>query len=304
MWEIINGRQPIFYLRVESGPSYMLVDGLTRDAWVAEITTCVVDGTYLPGDYTFTGTITDTLNSTSQLPVDITFELIERQLTVNNVGNGSGTVTSNPAGIDCGLTCSGEFDHGTVVTLTASTDPGSTFMGWSGDLVGSTNPITITIDASKAVTATFTLDEYSLAVNTVGNGSVSQLPDQPSYHYGEVVTLTATADPGWSFFGWSGDAAGSTNPVTITIDASKAVTATFTQDEYSLAVNTVGNGSVSQFPDQPSYHYGEVVTLTATADPGWSFFGWSGDCRWQYQPDHHHDRCEQGCHGHLHTGRI
>jgi hypothetical protein len=114
-------------------------------------------------------------------------------------------------------------------------------------------------------------------VNIVGNGSVSKLPDQPSYHYGSVVTLTATADPGWSFFGWSGDLGGSTNPITTTMNASKTVTATFTQDEYSLTVNIVGNGSVSKLPDQPSYHYGSVVTLTATADPGWSFFGWGGD---------------------------
>ena len=85
------------------------------------------------------------------------------------------------------------------------------------------------MDASKAVTATFTQDEYSLTVNTVGNGSVSKDPDQPSYHYGEVVTLTATADPGWSFFGWEGDLAGNTNPITITMDGNKSVTAVFKQ---------------------------------------------------------------------------
>ena len=122
MWEIINGLRPIFYLKVESGPSYMLVDGLTRDYFGVE-DYLLVNGDYLPGDYTFTGTITDTTGSTSLLPVDITFELIERQLTVNKDGTGSGTVTSNPAGIDCGSTCSQGFDHGTVVTLTATTDP-------------------------------------------------------------------------------------------------------------------------------------------------------------------------------------
>ena len=138
-----------------------------------------------------------------------------------------------------------------MVTLTAAADPGSTFSGWSGDLGGSTNPITITMDASKAVTATFTQDEYSLTVNTVGEWLGQQASRPASYHYGDVVTLTATADPGWSFFGWEGDLTGNTNPITITMDASKAVTATFTQDEYSLTVNTVGNGSVSKHPDQP-----------------------------------------------------
>ena len=201
--------------------------------------------------------------------VTATFTQDEYSLTVNTVG--TGLVSKLPD--------QSSYHYADVVTLTATTDPGWDFFGWSGDLGGSTNPISITMDASKAVTATFTQDEYSLTVNTVGNGSVSKLPDQPSYHYGDVVTLTATADPGWSFFGWSGDPGGSTNPITITMDANKAVTATFTQDEYSLTVNIVGNGSVSKLPDQPSYHYGDVVTLTATPASGWSFFGWEGDYR-------------------------
>ena len=83
MWEIINGRQPIFYLKVGAGPSYMLVDGLTRIP--VQIPTAHERQLSL-GDYTFTGTITDTLGSTSQLPVDITFELIEHQLTVIRTG--------------------------------------------------------------------------------------------------------------------------------------------------------------------------------------------------------------------------
>jgi hypothetical protein len=45
----------------------------------------------------------------------------------------------------------------------------------------------------------------------------------------------------------------------------------FTADGYTLTVNIVGDGSVTNNPDQATYHYGDVVTLTATADPGWTF---------------------------------
>jgi parallel beta-helix repeat protein len=69
-------------------------------------------------------------------------------------------------------------------------------------------------------------EEYSLTVNVVGSGSVS-LNNTGSYVYGDVVELTATADVGWSFSGWSGDLSGSVNPETIVIDANKTVTATF-----------------------------------------------------------------------------
>src|SRR5882672_11261304 len=52
-------------------------------------------------------------------------------LTVSKSGNGGGTVTSSPAGIACGATCSASFAIGTMVTLTAAPAAGSTFTGWS-----------------------------------------------------------------------------------------------------------------------------------------------------------------------------
>src|SRR5262245_46419032 len=57
-------------------------------------------------------------------------------LTVNHAGTGSGTVTSSPAGIQCGSTCSAPFRSGATVTLTASPAAGSVFAGWSGAITG------------------------------------------------------------------------------------------------------------------------------------------------------------------------
>ncbi len=251
MYQIITGSQPIFYLKVSSGPSYKLVDGLGRDYFGSD-DYLKVNGNYLLGAYTFTGTLTDVLGTTQSLPVNITFTMIQRQLTVVPSGTGTGTVTSVPAGIDCGATCSSGFENGTVVTLTAAAAAGSTFTGWTGDLSGSSTPQSLTMDSAKTVTATFTLDEYSLSISVVGNGSVAKNPDQTTYHYGDVVTLTATADTGWNFFGWSGDLTANTNPVTVTIDGSKTITATFAQNEYSLIVNIVGGGTVSLIRTRPA----------------------------------------------------
>ena len=69
---------------------------------------------------------------------------------------------------------------------------------------------------------------YTLTVNTVGSGSIGKVPDQATYLYGDVVTLTATPAAGWTFNNWSGDLSGSTSPAAITINANKTVTATFT----------------------------------------------------------------------------
>ena len=55
-------------------------------------------------------------------------------LTVNKTGAGTGTVTSDPLGINCGSICNASYNHGTSVTSTATADPGSTFAGWSGEI--------------------------------------------------------------------------------------------------------------------------------------------------------------------------
>jgi uncharacterized repeat protein (TIGR02543 family) len=199
--------------------------------------------------------------------VTATFDLIEYTLTTYVVGNGN--VTKDPD--------QATYSYNEVVTLTAESDPGWTFDGWSGDVTSSDNPLEHTIQDDTTITATFTQDEYTLTVDTVGDGSVDVDPEQTTYVYGDVVTVTATADTGWSFAGWSGDVTSSDNPLEHTIQDDTTITATFTQDEFSLTVDTVGDGSVDIDPEKSAYNYNEVVTLTADPDPGWTFAGWSGD---------------------------
>lgn len=78
-------------------------------------------------------------------------------LNVNKAGTGSGTVTSAPAGINCSADCVEPYTQGTSVTLTAQSDPGSVFTGWSGDCTG-VGPCVITMSVDRNVTATFTVD--------------------------------------------------------------------------------------------------------------------------------------------------
>jgi hypothetical protein len=85
------------------------------------------------------------------------FSLDNNPLTITKFGMGSGNVVSDPSGISCGLTCKASFIISTTVTLTATADLGSTFTGWSGDVVSTDNPITVTMDNAKAITATFAL---------------------------------------------------------------------------------------------------------------------------------------------------
>jgi hypothetical protein len=80
---------------------------------------------------------------------------VKKKVVVHKIGNGSGKVTSSPAGINCGKTCSHQFVAGTTVTFKAKAARGSRFAGWSGACTGPTCKITINV--SHTVTARFTL---------------------------------------------------------------------------------------------------------------------------------------------------
>ena len=83
------------------------------------------------------------------------------QLTVKSVGNGAGTVTSTPAGINCPQSCTASFPKGTAVVLMPSPEAGTTFAGWSGPCTG-TGTCKLTLETSTAATPTFELGMANL----------------------------------------------------------------------------------------------------------------------------------------------
>jgi hypothetical protein len=77
-------------------------------------------------------------------------------LSVDKAGTGQGTVTSSPAGVNCGSTCDVAFPAGGSVTLTATAATGSTFAGWNGEGCTGTDTCTVMVSGARVVTATFT----------------------------------------------------------------------------------------------------------------------------------------------------
>jgi uncharacterized repeat protein (TIGR01451 family) len=189
--------------------------------------------------------------------VTATFTLNSYLLTVGKAGAGNGTVTSNPAGINCGADCQEFFSYGTVVTLTAQAAAGWTFAGWSGDCTGGGQCV-LTMNQAKSVTATFTLNSYLLTVTKdgTGSGTVTSVPPgincgadcQELFSNGTVVTLTAQAAAGSTFTGWSGSCTG-TGQCVVTIDNAKSATATFTKIEYKIYIPLIRKtGSAGTLP--------------------------------------------------------
>jgi uncharacterized delta-60 repeat protein len=163
--------------------------------------------------------------------------LVTSTLSTSTSGNGSGVVTSNPPGIDCGSACTETFTQPVPVTLTATPAAGSIFTGWSGGggCSGTTGSCQVEMSSDQSVTATFALAE-TLSITTAGSGigKVTSMPAgitcgsacSHAYAYGTTVTLTASPSSGSSFKGWSGACSG-TGTCTVTTNAATTVTATF-----------------------------------------------------------------------------
>ncbi len=172
-----------------------------------------------------------TLSSTPTFPLSVT-----------KAGTGTGAVSSNPAGIDCGASCTANFNQNATVTLTATPAAGSSFASWGGACSGSVTTCTLTMSAAKSVTATFntvpvggTNVALTVTKSGTGTGGVSSNPGgincgatcTANFAQGSSVSLTATPDAASTFAGWSGACSG-TGACSVTMSGAKSVTATFT----------------------------------------------------------------------------
>ena len=211
-----------------------------------------------------------TLVMTKNSTVSATFVLDESYtVDVNWVGNG--IVVKDPD--------QPNYTPGQQVTLTAFPLAGAEFVGWSGDLTGNQNPAVITVDGDKTITATFAAaGVYSLTIVTPTNGTVQVDPVRTLYAPGEQVTLTAVPNLGYIFSAWGNDATGTANPLVLTMDGNKTVSAVFeVAPIYTVNVTSAGNGSVAVDPPGTQFTAGTQITLTATPDEGFYFDGWRGD---------------------------
>jgi len=122
--------------------------------------------------------------------VTANFQLGTRLLTVNKAGTGAalGSVTSVPSGVTCGATtCTGSFDHGTGVTLTAVANASYTFTGWSGEGCSGTGDCNVNMNQARTVSATFVLETSS------PTATITSPASDPTFTTAATVNLSGTA---------------------------------------------------------------------------------------------------------------
>jgi uncharacterized repeat protein (TIGR02543 family) len=234
---------------------------------------------------------------------------------VNNYFGSTGNSHCVRAGIEANLLVEGNYFEGVAKPIdlfennfTAVTVRNNTFVNVTGNTLGSGTAFTptyaLTVQPSANVKATVTdptcgagatmssptaccgggTTTFTLTTTATpsAGGTISRSPNAATYASGTSVTLTATPAAGYIFTGWTGDAAGSSSTVALTMDADKNVAANFQLQApatFTLTTNAspAAGGSVTQSPNATSYNSGTVVTLTATPAAGYAFVNWTGD---------------------------
>jgi hypothetical protein len=163
---------------------------------------------------------------------------LPRSLSVRKDGSGTGTVISEPAGIDCGPTCIAYFTFGTKVTLRAVPNPGARFSGWKGLLciVAADGSCKLDLKVNDVGVAFFDRVGPPLTVTTTGSGTGTVMSDPPGiscgadcseqYPWGTSVTLSAHPDPLSTFESWTGPCSG-TAPCRVIMEGPLSVEAEF-----------------------------------------------------------------------------
>jgi hypothetical protein len=182
---------------------------------------------------------------------------------------GNGMISVNPPG--------SPYGSNSVVVLTAVPAANWAFDHWTGDATGTQNPVSVTMNGPRNVQAVFVQTAYPLTVGTPGGGSVTvngqAISPNTFYPIGTTVTIAAVTNNGWSFLNWSGDASGTSNPLSLVVSQTNNIQAVFGT---VVSTNVSGKGSVDLEPTNP-VPFGTLLTATATPAPGYYLKLWGGE---------------------------
>ncbi len=204
----------------------------------------------------WTGSVTtsdQSFSMTMDANKSLTANFIKKQYPLTITTQGEGTVSENL--IKAGVAT--DYTSGSIIELTANPSAEWVFSEWKGDLTGTENPKQITIDKPKTVTAVFVKKQYTLTITIDGPGAVkinggnaSSSTTETLFDSGTVVELEASSDSCSGFEEWSGnnnDNQKNQNPIQITMDADKNITAKFNEaaafylDDNGVTIKANGN---------------------------------------------------------------
>jgi hypothetical protein len=167
------------------------------------------------------------------------------------------------------------YPYGTTVDLVAVPQAGYYFVRWSNAVNGVQSPRTYTMSSANplvtAVFASLSDGQFALTLTPDGPGHITVTPQTNRYAAGTEVTFHASPDSGQGFGGWSGDATGTQNPLTIVMDKSRVITASFSRRARLDTVRCLGQIRPGTFTLAVTGELGERYELQVSSDlTAWS----------------------------------
>ncbi len=191
----------------------------------------------------------------------------EESFLINTSVSGSGSIALNPN--------KAEYAENETVQVTATPDAGWEFSNWSGDLSGNTNPTSIITDSDKNITASFSIQSFSITASAspVAGGTIS---GAGNYNFGQTVTLVASPAIGYHFVNWteSGTVVSADTNYSFSATASKNFTANFELNSHTISLS--GNPpDGNTLTGDGVYDYGQTANINALPEQGYTFVDWT-----------------------------
>ena len=200
------------------------------------------------------------LSISGDLSVTATFTQNVYYLTISTVGNG--VVVSNPSQVS--------YHSGDVVQLTAIPAPGWRFGGWTGNLGGSINPCSITVNGNNAVTAVFVFNQYMIFASAGAGGSITP-PGIKIVDYGGGQIYNITASIGYYIVDVSVNdtSVGPVASYTVSnVTGDTTIAASFAMNPLTINSWAGSHGSINP-NGAVAVAYGIDQTFTFSPDPGY-----------------------------------
>ncbi len=169
----------------------------------------------------------------------------------------------------------GDYEEGSIITVTATSNVGYTFIGWyDGTAKLSSNAgYTFTVTGNKTLTAKWEKNVYSVSLER-NDAAAGTLSGGGNYEYGRTVTITAVSNAGYDFLGWyNGSTKLSSNEsYTFKVTENKVLVGKWEKKSFVVIYDTNG-GSVLE--GSKNVYYGQAYgELPTPYKANYKFSGW------------------------------
>ena len=186
------------------------------------------------------------------------------------------SATANPTG-GGSVTGAHAYTHGSTATLTAYPSEGYNFINWTenGEVVSTSPTYQFVVTSDRSLQANFEADAFVVSVDIIPSNS-GTVEGDGAYDYGTQATLIAHSNVRYEFYGWMEDdeVVSTDSLITFGVTENRELFAVFTEVPFAIQVtaNPENGGVVS---GGGVYEEGDAVTLTATANAGYTFVNWT-----------------------------